>query len=130
MISDLAIAEPAFEHPNLKDHGDWSTNIAMAIAAKSKGNPRQTAQAIIDNIVPDSRYLRHVEIAGPGFINFFLCKDWLYTVLEEVESRRDDYGRLTRSKPESIQVEFVSRQSGRAYAYRPWSLGGIRRYPS
>lgn len=107
-LTSCDIPELSFERPNQKEHGDWATNIAMILASSAKMNPRKIAEAITSNIVKDESYIRKVEVAGPGFINFYLSSGWLYTVLEEVEGKQEDYGRQIKENPELIQVEFVS----------------------
>lgn len=107
-LADITITEPTFSRPNLKAHGDWATNIALEMAAQAKSNPRSIAQAIASHIDREAGYVERIEVAGPGFINFFLSAEWLYRILVEIETRQDSFGRIRPAMPQTIQVEFVS----------------------
>jgi arginyl-tRNA synthetase len=91
--------------PRQKEHGDFSTNVALGLAAGR--NPRDVAEAVVRHL-PDNDLLSKVEVAGPGFINFFVAHAWLYRVLEEIDSLGSSYGRAEAQQPERVQVEFVS----------------------
>ncbi|HEU18965.1 MAG TPA: arginine--tRNA ligase [Deltaproteobacteria bacterium] len=89
-------------------HGDYATNVAMVLASLMKMNPRKIASLIVENILDNDGILEKVEIAGPGFINFFM-KDILWvTLLEEVNDRNDTYGTSALGANKRVQVEFVS----------------------
>ncbi len=96
------------QSPNNSSFGDLSSNAAMVLAAQAKKPPRRVAQMILDHLELGYNQIDHVEIAGPGFINFFLANGWWYQVLEEIYRAREDYGRQDLGKGEKIQVEFVS----------------------
>ena len=104
--SDLILPEAALEVPPQKDFGDFSTNYAMKSAKTLKSNPRKIAQAIIDNM--DCAFVDRMEIAGPGFLNFYLKSDWLYVMLGEIVKAGRNYGNLPKRNEGQIQVEFVS----------------------
>ena len=70
--------------------------------------PRDIAQAIVDSLNKDSKLIEKVEIAGPGFINFYLSQNWLYDILPVVEAQDTAYGSVDIGKGEKVQVEFVS----------------------
>lgn len=94
---------------NTKDkaHGDYACNIAL-IAAKSAGcAPRQLAETLIAHL-PESSAVDKVEIAGPGFINFFMSTASSFEVVSDILSQADQYGRNNSGNGESLQVEFVS----------------------
>ena len=95
------------ERPREKAHGDWASNIAMALAKEAGQSPRAIAQIIIESL-ESPEYLAAVEIAGPGFINFRLSSKWSHDCLTQICELGDAYGRVTAEKPEKIQVEFVS----------------------
>lgn len=101
---------PAFviEVPKDKSHGDFATNAAMLLTKEAKMKPRDIAQAIVDNLNKDSKLIADVEIAGPGFINFFLKKDWLYAILPIVEQQDTAFGSVNVGNGEKVQIEFVS----------------------
>lgn len=95
------------EVPKDKEHGDFACNIAMMLAKPLRSNPRATAEAIVSCIEPDSD-IDKIEVAGAGFINFYLNSSWLYEVLNQVEVQGDDYGRIDIGKGKRVMVEFVS----------------------
>ena len=101
---DLTTA--ALEVPPQKEFGDFSTNFAMKNTKILKCNPRLIAQAIIDNL--DCPFVDRMEIAGPGFLNFYLKSDWLYVMLGEIVKAGKNYGNLPKRNDGQIQVEFVS----------------------
>ncbi len=101
---------PAFivEVPKDKSHGDFATNAAMLLTKQAKMKPRDIAQAIVDSLNKESKLIEKVEIAGPGFINFYLSQNWLYDILPTVEAQDEKYGSVDIGKGEKVQVEFVS----------------------
>jgi arginyl-tRNA synthetase len=96
------------EEPNAGSHGDFSTNISMVMASIQKVPPRKIADVIIKNINDPEGILDKTEIAGPGFINFFLNKHSWHPVLRKVHERDALYGASDIGKGKKIQVEFVS----------------------
>jgi arginyl-tRNA synthetase len=104
---DLPAPEVEVTRPRQKEHGDYATNVALALAAAAGRNPREVAELLVRNL-PDNDLVAKVEVAGPGFINFFVAHGWLYRVLEEIERLGPAYGRLEAPEPEHVQVEFVS----------------------
>ena len=97
---------PELSAPKQAAHGDFTCNVALGLAARANLPPRQVAQAIADALKPAS-FVERTEVAGPGFLNFFLTNDWLYDALTRVVTQGADYG---RSAPNGlrVQVEFVS----------------------
>ena len=74
----------ALERPTTRDHGDWSSNIALATAKKAGKNPRELGQALVDFLsARPPAHVTAVEIAGPGFVNFRLADTWLHEVMTE-----------------------------------------------
>lgn len=98
------------EEPARREHGDWSSNVAMANAKKNGRNPRELAQQIIDGLNANPpQHVDRVEIAGPGFINFHLRPTWLHDVLREVVAAGTDrYAKLDTGEGRRVMVEFVS----------------------
>lgn len=94
------------EIPPQKEFGDFASNFAMQAARTLKCNPRMVAQAVVDNL--DCDFVDRCEIAGPGFLNFYLKEEWIFDVLKNILKAGKDYGTITRLKPEKIQVEYVS----------------------
>lgn len=90
-----------------RSHGDFASNIAM-IGSKAAGmKPRDLATQILENL-PEVADIAKAEIAGPGFINFFLNADQRFTVLDQIQAQQDQYGRTNGNAAKKIQVEFVS----------------------
>ena len=96
------------EVPADRKNGDYSTNAAMVNAKVFRLPPRKIAEAITENILLEGTYFRKVEIAGPGFINFYLSDVYYADVLFEIKEAGDNYGRSDYGKGKSINVEFVS----------------------
>ena len=86
-------------------HGDYATNMAMKFARMASKNPREFASLLVEKI--DFSYVDHIEVAGPGFINFFLKNESLQNVVKKVLSEGDNYGR-NKEEGKKINVEFVS----------------------
>ncbi len=95
------------ERTKSPEHGEYATNMAMVLAKHARKPPREFAQNIIDRI-PRSRQVKRVEIAGPGFINFFVQHCALTGVIKDVLIERESYGQLIPERPEKITCEFVS----------------------
>ncbi len=96
------------EVPADRANGDFSTNAAMVNAKTFRLPPVKIAAAIVDRIETEGSYFTKVEIAGPGFINFFLCDVYYADVLLEIREAGESYGRSDYGKGKSINVEFVS----------------------
>lgn len=108
---DLPEAEiPKFiiEKPADKKNGDFSSNIAMAGARAYHKAPRMIAEAIVKNFSLDGGYIDRCEIAGPGFINFYLSDKYYSDVLKDIVSSGDNYGRSDYGEGKKMLVEFVS----------------------
>ncbi len=108
-IKDLNIL---LERPKSADHGDFATNLALVLAKPLKQNPRIIATQILEAL-PASDYIAKTEIAGAGFINFFLSPQSKQVVIKEVLKAGNQYGRNNNGldaegKPQKVQVEFVS----------------------
>ncbi len=101
---------PAFvvEIPADTSHGDFATNAAMVCARTFRCAPRKVAEAICQNLVLEGSGIERVEIAGPGFINFFLGRGWFSEAVHSVLAQGDAYGRTSFGNGEKVQVEFVS----------------------
>ncbi|NLJ80350.1 MAG: arginine--tRNA ligase, partial [Firmicutes bacterium] len=101
------LPEIGLEIPRDAEHGDFASNIALAAAKEVKKPPRDVA-AIIVSRLPGNDLILKAEVAGPGFINFFLKKDWLYKVLKTIEAEGSAYGNSERGRGQKILLEFVS----------------------
>ncbi|OGM87536.1 arginine--tRNA ligase [Candidatus Woesebacteria bacterium RIFOXYD1_FULL_40_21] len=99
------------EFPDNEAHGDFSTNIALVLAKKKAKNPREYAEEIVSklNKVPNlAEIVEKIEIAGPGFINFWLSKESLSDNLKEILSKKENYGKSDSLKGKSYLVEHTS----------------------
>jgi arginyl-tRNA synthetase len=96
------------ETPKEKDHGDFSTNVAMQVTRLVKKSPRQTAEIIIKNLETEGTYIEKLECAGPGFINFYLKNIWLYDSLKVINKEGTNFGRINIGNGQRVMVEFVS----------------------
>ncbi|MGL5206877.1 MAG: arginine--tRNA ligase [Acidaminococcaceae bacterium] len=105
-VKDGELPAVVLEVPPQKEFGDFATNFAMQAARSLKCNPRVVAQAVVDNLA--CAYIDKTEIAGPGFINFYLKQDWVYGLLGNILAQGDAYGDLKQENPEKIQLEYVS----------------------
>ena len=101
---------PAFniEKPANSANGDFSSNIALAGAKAFKKAPRMIAQIIADNIDLEGTLFEKVEIAGPGFLNFYLSQRYYSEIVKDVITRGEDYGASDFGKGKKVLVEFVS----------------------
>ncbi len=102
---DLGLGDIVIEHSRDTAHGDYSTNVAMRSCRLFGMKPRDLAEKLISEMKSDA--IEKIEIAGPGFINFFLKKDALQSVIEKVLEQGDSYGRLPKNG-KKIDIEYVS----------------------
>jgi arginyl-tRNA synthetase len=105
--ADISVEDILLERPKSADHGDFSSNLAMQLAKPLRQNPRAIAESLIAAL-PISEYIAKVEIAGAGFINFFLNAQSQQTIVGEILAAGDAFGRNDSGKKEKVQVEFVS----------------------
>ncbi|EHL78730.1 MULTISPECIES: arginine--tRNA ligase [Bacillus] len=96
------------ETPKDKAHGDYSTNIAMQLARIAKKPPRQIADEIKNQFDRSQASVKEIEIAGPGFINFFMDHHYLTKLIPAILEAKDRYGESNAGAGQKIQVEFVS----------------------
>jgi arginyl-tRNA synthetase len=96
------------EAPREEAHGDYATSVAMVLASRAKKSPRKVAESIVERIKDSAGILQKVEIAGPGFINFYVKEDTWAVLLEEVEKLGDGYGCSELGRGQKVMVEFVS----------------------
>ena len=107
-VEDYEIDQITIEIPKEKSHGDYSTNIAMQLTRLLRKNPRMIAEELIEAIDKEEANIDSIEIAGPGFINMFMKKDALTSIIKEVLEEKDDYGKSDAGKGIKYNVEFVS----------------------
>ena len=98
----------AVEIPADKSHGDFAANIAMVGARSYRMAPVKIAELILSEISLEGTLFERAEIAGPGFMNFFLGRKWFSDVIRAVNSEKEDYGKTDTGKGKKVLVEFVS----------------------
>lgn len=104
----LPQAELSFERPRQREHGDWSTNVALALAKRASAPPREVAQRLITALGPLDGVER-VEIAGPGFVNFHLSHATLEQTVRDAVTAGERWGHAPEAQREgAADVEFVS----------------------
>ena len=108
LLSSVDFPEVNVEKPKVEAHGDFSTNFAMVMASLQKMAPRKVAQAIVDQLNDSGRLLEKIEIAGPGFINFYVTPAAWHPVLLEIQKTDRRFGASELGGGERVQVEFVS----------------------
>lgn len=97
-----------FNVPQETSHGDYSTNVAMLLTKQLKRNPREIAKTIIENLELDSSIISKVDIAGPGFINFYFTPSFVNKLIVKINSEGLKYGLSDKFKGQKANVEFVS----------------------
>ncbi|HUR94171.1 MAG TPA: arginine--tRNA ligase [Gemmatimonadales bacterium] len=100
--------EFVLERPRDAGHGDLATNLAMVLAKRERTNPRKTAERVIGELQLPAELVERTEIAGPGFINFWLAQDQLAFALRRILDLGASYGRSTSGAGLKVNVEFVS----------------------
>lgn len=105
--TDLAGLQIQLERPKNKAHGDFSSNLAMLLSKQLKQNPRAIAQQLIDHL-PSSQQIAKTEIAGAGFINFFLADAAKQYVVQHILQYGAQYGQHQHGQGQQVQIEFVS----------------------
>ena len=96
------------ETPKDKANGDFATNIAMQLTKLAKKPPRAIAEAILENLETEGTDIEKIDIAGPGFMNITVRKDFLAGVVKAAFEQGENYGRSNAGQGEKVQVEFVS----------------------
>jgi len=107
LTGDVSQSQILIERPKLIEHGDFSTNIALVLSKVLKKPPREIAQTILD-CLPDTQYFEKIEIAGAGFLNFFLGAYSHQIIINQVLKEKNDYGKNQIGQGQKVQVEFVS----------------------
>ena len=107
LSADITPDNIILERPKSSEHGDFSSNLAMQLAKPLRQNPRAIAESLIAAL-PKSEYIAKVEIAGAGFINFFLNAQSQQTIIGEILNFGDAFGRNDSGQKVKVQVEFVS----------------------
>lgn len=102
------VPEIEIEHPKIQTHGDFASNIAMVSASTQKMAPRAIADAILSHIEDTEGLIEKTEVAGPGFINFFISRQSWLPLLHRIHGQGDRFGASDIGRGRRVQVEFVS----------------------
>ncbi len=105
--ADLALPDFVIERARSREHGDFACNVAMLLAKPARAKPRELAGKLVAAL-PANTLLDKVEIAGPGFINFFLAAEATHAEIRRILDEGDAYGRNTSGAGKTVGVEFVS----------------------
>lgn len=108
LATEDQIPDVILEVPKEKSHGDYSTNMAMQLARVAKKAPRVIAEALIENFDRSKASIEKMEMAGPGFINFYMNNAYLTDLIPTVLDAGEKYGETTVGGKQKVQVEFVS----------------------
>lgn len=108
LATEAEIPTLKLEKPKDKDHGDFASNIAMQLARIAKKTPRQIAEELVSQLDADKAGIEKIDIAGPGFINFFMKKNYLGDIIPTILKEKENYGKSDAGNNKRIQVEFVS----------------------
>lgn len=108
LAEEAQIPDVLLELPKEKAHGDYSTNMAMQLARVAKKAPRAIAEAIVENFDKEKGSIEKIEIAGPGFINFYMNNSYLTDLIPNILKAGESYGEINVGNNEKVQVEFVS----------------------
>ncbi len=105
-LKGITDADPLVEHASVEGHGDYSSNIALVIGKQAQKNPLRIAQEIASKIRTPS-FLEKVEVAEPGFLNFFLSKEYLLKETEKINKEQEAYGKGSAWQDKKVMVEFT-----------------------
>lgn len=120
----IGTKEVHLEFPENEEFGDYASNVAMVLAKKRKKKPEELANEIVKKLQKDknlSKIISKIEVAGPGFINFWLSKDALFSVLEKAIKEGDRFGTTDILKGKRIMVEFAHPNT-----HKPFHIGHLR----
>ncbi|MBU4204888.1 arginine--tRNA ligase [Patescibacteria group bacterium] len=106
---EFEIPEIVVEYPKDKQHGDYSTNISLQIAKIIKKKPLEIANILADQLINSRRDLfEKVEVAAPGFINFFISKEYLQRQIKEILKQKEKFGGQNIGKNRAVMVDYSS----------------------
>ncbi|NJD21403.1 MAG: arginine--tRNA ligase [Melioribacter sp.] len=104
----LSEIDLTFSVPSQSNHGDYATNAAMILSKKLKRNPKEIANEIIANLDFDKKVIEKIEIAGPGFINFYFTSSYNSQIVKDVLHEKENFGKSKKSAGKKAMVEFIS----------------------
>src|SRR3989344_3136477 len=116
--------EIVLDHPSVPEHGDYATNVALRLKSDEHNDHREIAQKIVDELQKDEelkKIVTKIEIAGPGFINFWLSQEYLTTSMIYIIEVKDQYGKSDSEKGKKVIVEYSSPNIA-----KPFTIGHLR----
>jgi arginyl-tRNA synthetase len=123
-LKDLEIEASNFvvEHPENFDNGDYSTNVAMFCAKKLSTNPKELAEKIVAKILENKgrHFIENVEVAGAGFINFYLAQEFFIDNIKEILKQKEDFGKNDLLKGKKVMVEYTQPNP-----FKPFHIGHL-----
>jgi arginyl-tRNA synthetase len=120
LFPKIKIPEFQVEHPEKKEFGDYSTNLAFLIAKKLKKKPSETANQIAKSVEKE-KIFEKVEVKDPGFINFFLSFDFLFEELKKILKEKENYGKSKTGKGKTVIIDYSSPNIA-----KPFGIGHLR----
>ncbi len=108
LATEDQLPDVVLELPKNKDHGDYATNMAMQLARIAKKAPRQIAEDMVANFDRSKASIEKIEVAGPGFINFYLDNQYLTKLIPTIIDAGEEYGSTNTGNNKKVQIEFVS----------------------
>jgi len=121
---EIEAKEIHLEHPEDLSHGDYSTNVAMVLAPKSGLKPLQLAEKLKSDLskgLQKGGFIEKIDIAGPGFINFYLSPEFFNESIKEILERKSDFGKNDLGKGKKVIVEYSSPNIA-----KPFTIGHLR----
>ena len=106
-LPEFELGDLGFERPADTEHGDWSSTLALRSAKLARKSPREIAQQVVAHL-PSDDSIDHVEVAGPGFVNFFLRAESNNKVISLVREQGKEFGKSKSGADKRVQVEFIS----------------------
>ena len=106
-LPEFELGDLGFERPADTEHGDWSSTLALRSAKLARKSPREIAQQVVAHL-PSDDSIDHVEVAGPGFVNFFLRAESNNEVISLVREQGKEFGKSKSGADKRVQVEFIS----------------------
>lgn len=107
-LTYLSEIDLTFSVPGQSNHGDYATNAAMILSKKLKRNPKEIANEIISNLDYDKNIIEKVEIAGPGFINFYFTSSYNSQIVKDILREKENFGKSKKYAGKKAMVEFIS----------------------
>lgn len=112
VLKELSLTEKEIgfevERPKREDFGDFSTNLALVLQGELRDHPRKIAETLVERLKGREDLFQRIEIAGPGFLNFWINPEFLRKILQRILKERERYGALDLGKGKRVHIEFVS----------------------